>query len=62
MKEIKLINSDQKAQVDDEDYNWLTKYSDWYLAEDGYVRSTRTHEEMGSLVYAKMQDDKLRSN
>ncbi len=35
-KKLKLINSEQKAIVDNEDYQWASKH-DWRLHTDGHV-------------------------
>lgn len=36
MKQIKLQNSDQLAECDDQDYAYLNQFN-WYLDKDGYA-------------------------
>jgi len=40
MKYIDLTNSDKNVIVDDEDYDYLKNFSDWYLNPIGYVTAT----------------------
>lgn len=39
MKEIKLVNSELTAKIDDEDFELVSKYS-WNLSSNGYARTT----------------------
>ncbi len=41
MKAIVLTNTTKLAFVDDDDYDRVTRFSDWYINELGYVYSTR---------------------
>lgn len=54
-RKIDLVNSDQKALVDDDDYEFIDQYT-WFEV-DGYAVTYDFGEpiEMGSLVMARAQ-------
>ena len=58
MKFIPLTNSDEKAIVDDEDYEWLAQFK-WHY-HDGYVRTYMNGMPvyMHNLIYAVMEYQK----
>lgn len=58
MKEIPLVNSDRKAKVDDEDYEWASQY-EWFLSPEGYaVRFERAGDDMEVII--EMGEEVLR--
>lgn len=55
MKEITLTNSNKKAQVDDEDFEFINSF-EWHLSNDGFAKTVFDNGreiEMGSLVMWK---------
>ncbi len=44
MKTIKLQNSNEVAQCDDEDYEFLSQWT-WFLDKDGYIARYTTKKE-----------------
>lgn len=57
MKRIKLLNSDETAMVDDEDFDWLNEY-EWYLHPTGSA-VTDINDEWVPMEYMIVRDAHL---
>ena len=61
MKEIQLINSTLKTQVDDEDYDWLNQWQWLAVKRKGSYYAVRYEQNKdGSIQVVRMENEIMR--